>query len=814
VDAQSQDDHRRTEKPAALEAQSFQVVAVERVAVQEARVMRVGTGVRLGEPSRWWTPDEVEQAIAAGHRFYIAATDGAPEAQVNVFHEPETGEVLLRSGTEADRQDALELLSERQAEAASAQGLWHGHGLSQVLAVHAALLPNGKVVYFSGSEHDEEARRPFETTRLWDPATNAVEQPAPRSQWDDLFCCGHTLLPDGRLLAAGGTATYDKDTPPGGHQASHHYTGTTATALFDWRDERRWLDAPNMAGGRWYPTCITLPDGRALTISGHPEAGAHAHENTSVEFFDPSAETWSRPVSTMPPLDPHGFFLDFLVPQGYYPRLHVLPDGSLFSSTALKVENGEHKTRAILLARQPPTVRLTVLAEPPHDEHVYAGANFSSVLLPLRPPEYRARVLICGGKRPRQFDLGDRGKGWHDAGTPRPYDKRAYVDTVLLPDGSVLLVNGATSERQLQPPFLGGLDRDAVTQAERYDPITGQWQTLASSGVSRVYHSVALLLPDGRVWVAGSNHDSLRNKGGFIDGDPGKGDARELRIQTFSPPYLFRGPRPQITSAPLHAGYGAQVKVRTPQAQTVSRVALVRCASVTHAYNPDQRYVELSIAARTRNSVTVATPPRAALAPPGYYMLFLLNGQGVPSVGHILRLHQLKPHDAEFVKQSGVPGTVAGGAEFTATITMRNVGTRMWETDGYRLGSVDDNPVWGSTRVSLPRRVRPNREATFTITARAPRRPGTYVFRWRMLQEGVEWFGERSLAVAVTVRLPAECRQFEAEIAALTASIRRLQEELRNAAPQDKPALIAAIREANAERAAAQRALDACIAGG
>jgi hypothetical protein len=675
------------------------------------------------------------------------------------------------------------------------------------------LLPDGKVLYFSGSEHDEEARRPFDTTRLWDPAANAVQRTRPRSKYNDLFCCGHTVLPDGRLLAAGGTATYDKDTPAGGHHASSHYTGTAAAALFDWRDERTWRDAPDMADGRWYPTCITLADGRALVISGHPGAAAHAHENTNVEFFDPASDSWSSPTPTMPSLDPHGFFLDFMVPQGYYPRLHLLPNGWIFSSTALKTEGGERKTRAILLSSRLPKVRLHALGEPPHDEHVYAGANFSSVLLPLRPPSYEARVLICGGKRPRVFDLERQGRGWYDAGAPRAYDKRAYVDTVLLPDGSVLLVNGATSERQLQPPFLGGLDSDAVKYPERYDPATGEWRTLAGTAIARVYHSVALLLPDGRVWVAGSNHDSLRNKGGFIDGDPAKGDARELQIQTFSPPYLFRGDRPQIAGAPLFAGYGEQVRVRTPQARRIRKAALIRCSSVTHGYNPDQRYVELEIQGRTTGVVTIAMPPRPPIAPPGYYMLFLLNEQSVPSVGHIIRLHVSKPHNAQFVKQSGIPGGIRGGTPFTASITMRNIGTRPWEGKSYRLGSVGDSTIWGPHRVGLPRRIPPGKHATFAISARAPRQPGKYRFEWRMLQEGVEWFGERSHAVIVHVAVPAECEELETQVEAFDEALKRLYEELRDPHGRPKTEIRADILEAKIARGKVAAALAVCIAG-
>jgi hypothetical protein len=196
---------------------------------------------------------------------------------------------------------------------------------------------------------------------------------------------------------------------------------------------------------------------------------------------------------------------------------------------------------------------------------------------------------------------------------------------VLLPDGTVLVVGGSRSSN----------DTDAVLTAERYDPAADQWEALATAAVPRLYHSVALLLPDGRVWTCGSNHDCKQS---FHDVPPTRPDNRELRMELFSPPYLFRGPRPSILSAPNTVTCGSDIEVKTPEAVHVNRVALLRCGSVTHAFDSDQRFVELPVRHRHGNRLTVDAPPNTAVAPPGYYMLFVVDRHGIPSSARLLRV--------------------------------------------------------------------------------------------------------------------------------------------------------------------------------
>ncbi|MFG1616038.1 galactose oxidase-like domain-containing protein [Nonomuraea wenchangensis] len=529
--------------------------------------------------------------------------------------------------------------------------------LCPVLPVHAALLPSGKVVFFSGSEHDEmHLHEHGFASGLWDPdrPTQVTKLDAPQV---DLFCAGHSMLANGDVFVAGGTANYDRE--PDNPHAPYHFTGVTDCHVFHWRTER-WSRAEDMAWPRWYPTCVTLADGTVLTMSGHGGPLQPGHEVLHNEIFDPAAGRWQRHGAMIPELEDTGRFWLFgsRYPMIYYPRLHALRDGTVFCATAHQERGGDRRTRRLslrsgaldTLGPAPPGMRVWW---PPD---VYARAAFTSVLLPLRPPHYEERVLIAGGQRAWVFDAGTPRSGWRQAGQKRDYSLRAYATAVLLPDGSVLLINGGSSEKLLRwywpTAEVGGDDKDANPVPERYLPDEDRWERGAKPGdytpIPRMYHSVALLLASGRVWIAGSNHDSQRNRGGVRADHPHHGDARELRMELYSPPYLFDGvgpdgkprpaARPEITVEADHAGYGRPLKLTSPHARSIERVTLLRCASVTHAYSSDQRLIELEIAGRTQRELTVITPPDPYIGIPGYYLLFALTARGTPSAGHMLRL--------------------------------------------------------------------------------------------------------------------------------------------------------------------------------
>jgi hypothetical protein len=187
---------------------------------------------------------------------------------------------------------------------------------------------------------------------------------------------------------------------------------------------------------------------------------------------------------------------------------------------------------------------------------------------------------------------------------------RAFQNTTILPDGTVLVTGGGTA--------LDGYDiSKAIFAAELWSPTTETWRTLASASIPRLYHSTALLLPDGRVLTAGGGNDG-----------PG---INQTQGQIFSPPYLFKGARPTVTGAPATLQYGSPFIVQTPDSATIVSVSLIRPGAVTHAFDQDQRFLPLAFSPSS-GALTVQAPANSNLAPPGYYMLFLVNTAGVPSV--------------------------------------------------------------------------------------------------------------------------------------------------------------------------------------
>jgi len=162
-----------------------------------------------------------------------------------------------------------------------------------------------------------------------------------------------------------------------------------------------------------------------------------------------------------------------------------------------------------------------------------------------------------------------------------------------------------------------------VHEAEVWNPQSGTWTTWSSNAITRVYHSTTVLLPDGRLVFAGS-------------GD-GNNLPNEENAEIFEPPYLFNGPRPTITTVAAQWKFGQRVQLTTPDAASITKVSLLRLNSTTHAFDMNQRYVQLSFS-RQAGALTLTIPSLKNKLPPGHYMVFILNGAGVPSVARIIRI--------------------------------------------------------------------------------------------------------------------------------------------------------------------------------
>ena len=511
-----------------------------------------------------------------------------------------------------------------KSETEAVQGEWQIAASLNIVGVHMALLNTGKVLLFSADMHDYAAINRGQSA-LYDPVNDDVTYP---DLSRNLFCSGHCILPDGRLLSAGGQSCAQVPWQViisllgfgrGADHDVHTFDPVTET----------WSRHADMPRARWYPTCVTLPNGKALIVSGYwhhciaPMAqrltgSDQIAMNTKCEIFDPETRTLTTPQP-------------FLKDIGLYPFMHVLPGGFLF------VHSG-NKTRLFDLNRQEWLPQVFTMNSP--GTRTYAGQG-SSVLLPILPDDPQARVLIVGGStalepdedtpatdRVEIFELNiqhPHESRWREtAPLAKP---RIMVDAPLLPDGSVLVINGAEQG-------VADHNHGEVREAERFDPATETWQKLAPAEVARLYHSTAILLPDGRVLTAGST------------GHEWPPDGNELRLEVFSPPYLARGPRPVIDRAPSQVTYGEKFDVETDHAQSITSVALIRPTTTTHNNNMDQRYVGLKIDEQTPWQLTVAAPPDPSIAPPGYYMLFIVNSDGVPSTAKFIRVHSGTPSHA------------------------------------------------------------------------------------------------------------------------------------------------------------------------
>jgi FtsP/CotA-like multicopper oxidase with cupredoxin domain len=446
---------------------------------------------------------------------------------------------------------------------------------SQVLAVHAAMMHTGKLLFFAGSGNDEKYTTGLRSI-VWDYEMGQFHAP---NTPVDVFCAHQSFLADGRLLVVGGTETYA-------------FTGLRTAYVFDPTTEE-WLRLGDMSVGRWYPSAITLGDGRVLA------AGGTGDLERQVEIYSPTTG-WAPPMPRR-----HDW--------GAFPNLVLREDGRvLFTGAHFGGDPREPFLFDIAAGTETPVSGLT-----PADSHGMAP----SVLL---PPAQRQRVMVLGGGGPMgkpgpvpDMNLLDMAVAApHFVAGPTPGHARTMQNAVILPDRTVFVSGGGAMEDPAS----------AVLESEIYDPAANSWKRGATATVPRLYHSIAVLLPDGRVITAGSN--------------PHRRDD-ELRLELYHPPYLFRGPRPFIEQAPADTTYGQLIEIETPQADEVKWAQIVRPMAVTHSCDNEQRLVDLPIDRRHRRFCRLALriPQQPNLAPPGWYMLFITDNNGVPSRAHWIHLH-------------------------------------------------------------------------------------------------------------------------------------------------------------------------------
>jgi hypothetical protein len=404
----------------------------------------------------------------------------------------------------------------------------------------------------------------------------------------------------------------------------------------------------NMNRPRWYATSTTLVNGE-IYIQGGTSGRDRPEVRQSNGVF--------RLLSGA---DTFGF-------SELYPRNWVGPDGRVFGFDVaglmyFVVPSG---TGSITSAGQLP-----------------GSTSWTSSAVMFRP----GRILQIGGASNAARVVDINGPAPVVADTQAMMSQRQWVTATVLADGRVVATGGSAANNSLPT---------ANNTAELWNPDNGTWTQGTAGTNARLYHSAALLLPDARVLVGGG-------------GAPGP--LVNLNVEIYTPPYLFNGhgnlaSRPTIVSAPDTLDIGQNFAVGFGNASSISRVTLVKTGSVTHSFNMDQRFLELSFTA-TGAMLDVQMPTRASDATPGYYMLFVLNAQGIPSTAKIVRVNIASNPNTSPDYTPAIGG--AGGTPFTLACTNNEVVAGVYGTSagtyvnqaGIQCVRVDQTGHWVGTPIN------------------------------------------------------------------------------------------------------------------
>jgi hypothetical protein len=564
-----------------------------------------------------------------------------------------------------------------QTQSPAVGGSWDSFYTTKDVTVHSSVLPDGRILYWgrdkASDDYDVGGRS---NTYLVDPLYldnvnyTAIPTPTPPT---NLFCSGHSFLPDGRLLVTGGHGKATDATKYPGADPSYSWVegiGEKDINVFDYRTNT-WTPMPaakQMQLGRWYPFNVTTANGETVIMSGTywdgvMKFGSPARPRTSINV-DVSIRDLQGGIRTLPKT------ADFDLTQ-FYPYLSLTPENKIFNAkpgpSQSNASNLNHLFDPYSTNSGGTFGVVTLINRPTHDHWEGTSAMYAP-----------GKVLLTGGgfaglggtpsTLAETIDLTTASPQWNREVQAGPMTwGRQYATATVLPDGKVLVTGGTNcsgnNNLNCGPnDTFGG----AVQTPELWDPANPSvWQQMnaTNSGVPRVYHSIAMLLPDGRVLVGGGGLPAANGETAInpVTGLPtlcrGQGpqvDPPECRklghnnVEIFSPPYLYnadgsKATRPSIMAAPDSLAYGHQfvVQVGNVVPSTIKSAVLVRLPSVTHTYNQDQRRIDLGPPLGSdANFVRFQSPASGAVCPPGPYMLFLIsnNGRHTPSAAKIVRV--------------------------------------------------------------------------------------------------------------------------------------------------------------------------------
>ncbi|WP_239132017.1 discoidin domain-containing protein [Paractinoplanes durhamensis] len=527
----------------------------------------------------------------------------APEtaAQQTVLFPPVTARYLriIAKSSESGEQGPWTTAAEFYPLGASGavvpnRGTWSAPVGFPLVPVAAAVLPNGKILTWSASfDNDYVGGTGRTLTATYDPATGVVTQREVAETGHDMFCPGISVLPDGRILVTGGN-------------------DAALTSIYDPATDS-WTNGPDMTTARGYQSSATLSDGRVFTIGGSWSGGVGNYDvgRKNGEVWSATTGWTALPGADVVPMltadpggngdyrkDNHAWLIAWsgnkVLQAGPSKKMNwytISGQGSVASAGTRGDDGDAMNGNAIMYD----TGKILTVGGAPAYQDSNATAN--------------AYVLTISGTTVTTRKVASMA------------NTRAFHNSVVLPDGKVLVVGG----ENYAVPFS---DNTAVLNAELWDPATETFTTMATQAVPRTYHSIALLLPDGRVLSAGGGLCSEYCDTNHFDG------------QIFTPPYLLTAEgkpaaRPTITTAPATAANGATINVKTGAA--VSAFSIIRMGTATHSVDTDQRRLSLTPTAAS-GGYNLTIPSDKGIAIPGYWMLFALDAKGVPSVAKIIKI--------------------------------------------------------------------------------------------------------------------------------------------------------------------------------
>lgn len=436
----------------------------------------------------------------------------------------------------------------------------------------------------------------------------------------DLFCAGHAWDEYGYLLVAGGTSVYPQPDGTDYHGAKLCYSFDPSKI-----GNAAWTRLPDLDRSRFYPTVLIMGDGRDVVLGGTDDEATNNPSRTSYEALlctptgnqtNPLTSSWDLDAASN-----RSFTVTGSGPLANYPRMFVLATGQMF-----RAGYSAFSRRITHVPGANPQIVSQSGWQSAFGTRTYGGA----VLMPISQVAPQDVVFVAGGQSsladpanpgyqqvPRETEFCSLPSITGATGTwtlgPLMKWKRRGHNMVILPDGGILAVGGREN-----PSGTGGNPTQPLVAVQEPEILAGgNWTAVAWHEGPREYHSTALLLPDGRVLVGGGN-------------------TRTWDYQIYHPPYLFRGTRPKIWNVPTSVTYGKQYAIGCELDTT--RLTMIRVGSVTHHCDCNQRMFEFEITGRTGTSAEITMPANRNIVPPGYYMLFGVTQNGVPSIAEFVHV--------------------------------------------------------------------------------------------------------------------------------------------------------------------------------